>query len=422
MFFGGVNGFNAFFPEQIVDNLYPPPVVITVLSIFNEVVNTNLLPNERIEVTHGENFLSFDFATLDYNNPKKNQYAYMMEGVDEDWVYIGNRRHTDYPDLRPGDYTFRVIGSNNDGVWNEVGASVAITIRPPIWQTSWFISLLLVALVGAGYGAYRLRVRSLEQRGRELEAEVAARTSELRETNLQLEQAMLERERAEQALAQKAAEAAVIEERNRLARDLHDSVTQSIYSSTLLAEAGQRLASKGENERLRNTFQRLGQITQQALKEMRLLVYELRPPLLDEVGLVGALQGRLDAVERRAGVDARLIVGDDFLAQPTCEAALFFIAQEALNNALKHAAPSKVEVHLDIVGEGDQQACRLIVCDDGLGFEIEEVEGKGGLGLVSMRERVEVLGGMFELSSSPGMGTEIRVTIPDARKVHQWEG
>jgi signal transduction histidine kinase len=118
---------------------------------------------------------------------------------------------------------------------------------------------------------------------------------------------MVERQRAEEALAQKAAEAAVIAERNRLARELHDSVTQSLYSSTLLAEAGQRLAGTGDLERTQGYLSRLGEITQGALKEMRLLVHELRPLALQKEGLVGALQQRLDAVERRAGVDARLV-------------------------------------------------------------------------------------------------------------------
>ncbi|MHA2429375.1 MAG: sensor histidine kinase [Candidatus Hermodarchaeia archaeon] len=229
---------------------------------------------------------------------------------------------------------------------------------------------------------------------------------------MQLEQEIAERERAEQALAEQAAETAVIEERNRLARDLHDSVTQSIYSSTLIAEAGKRVAAQEKSERTESTFQRLGEITQRALKEMRLLVYELRPMALGEVGLVRALQGRLDAVERRAGVDARLIVGEDFNIGGDCEGALYYITQEALNNALKHGSPTKVKVRLGMVSKDDRDYCMLTVVDDGIGFEYEAVKGEGGLGLVSMQERVEHLGGVFELTSSPGEGTEIRVMLP----------
>jgi signal transduction histidine kinase/ligand-binding sensor domain-containing protein len=402
MFFGGVNGFNAFFPEQILDNPYPPPVVITTLSIFNKVVSTNLLPNERIELTHEDNFLSFDFAALDYNNPEQNQYAYKMVGVDEDWVYIGNRRHTDYPNLRPGNYIFKVIGSNSDGVWNRDGISVNIDIKPPFWETWWFRGILLLTLCGGAFGAYRLRIRSVEIRSKELEKQVEERTDEL-------QQEVKQRLQAEEALRKSETEKAVAAERSRLARDLHDSVTQSIYSSTLMAEAGQRHAAGGDVEQARTTFRRLGQITQQALKEMRLLVYELRPLALEQVGLVAALQGRLDAVERRAGIDARLVVDERLMIDPDCEAALYYLAHEALNNALKHASPERVEVRIEM---HEPSNCHLKIHDDGIGFDPVQAEESGGMGLVSMRERVAGLNGTFVLKSAPGEGTTITITLP----------
>jgi signal transduction histidine kinase/streptogramin lyase len=405
LFFGGVNGFNAFFPEQIVDNPYPPPVVITALSIFNEVVSTNLLSHERIELTHEDNFLSFDFATLDYNNPEQNQYAYKMEGVDEDWVYIDNRRHTDYPNLRPGNYIFRVIGSNSDGVWNEDGISVHINIKPPFWETWWFRGILLLALSGVVFGAYRLRIRSVETRSRELEKQVEERTTEL-------QQEVKQRLQAEEALRRSETEKAIVSERRRLARDLHDSVTQSIYSSTLLAEAGQRVVESGDIERTKSYLSRLGDITQQALKEMRLLVYELRPLALREVGLVEALKARLDAVERRAGVDARFIVETEPELPANVEEALYHIAQEALNNVLKHATPTIVEMRIRLQGEPSEQNVMLEVVDDGKGFDPETLVDEGGLGLISMRERAEKLGGWIEIRSALGEGTVIKVKLP----------
>ncbi|NIV37696.1 MAG: hypothetical protein GWN58_52255, partial [Anaerolineae bacterium] len=133
-------------------------------------------PGEQIDLTHRENFLSFDYAALDLSNSEKNQYAFRLEGVDEDWVQAGTRRHADYPNLRPGDYVFRVKGSNSDGVWNEEGTSVRITIKPPFWATWWFRGILLLALVGGAVVAYRLRVRSVEARSRELEVQVTERT------------------------------------------------------------------------------------------------------------------------------------------------------------------------------------------------------------------------------------------------------
>ncbi len=207
-------------------------------------------------------------------------------------------------------------------------------------------------------------------------------------------------------LYKQAEQLAVVRERERLARELHDSVTQSLYSLTLLAEAGRQLAQHGDLERVEEYLERLGEIGQQALKEMRLLVYQLRPLVLKREGLVGALQQRLDAVEKRAGVDARLLTEGEVELPAQVEEELYRIAQEALNNALKHAAATCVTVC--IRAEGDQ--VELEVRDDGRGFDPVTVGNEGGMGLVSMRERTEKLGGTLVILSTPGEGTRVRVT------------
>jgi len=212
-------------------------------------------------------------------------------------------------------------------------------------------------------------------------------------------------------LHQQARQAAVVEERARLARELHDSVTQALFSMTLLAEAGQRLARAGEIERVQAYLRRLGEASQQSLKEMRLLVYELRPLALEEVGLVGALQHRLDAVEVRAGVEARLLVDGPVEVPAAVEEDLYRIAEQALNNALKHASASTVTARI----QSDQERLVLEVADDGCGFDPEAAMRRGGQGLVSMRERAARMGGQLTVRSAPGEGTCIRVEI-DRRK------
>ena len=146
MIYGSAEGVYAFYPEQIRDNPHVPPIVITAINLFNETKRRGLLPDEQIQLTYRENFVSFEFAALDYTIPEKNEYAYMMEGLNRDWVYAGTRRHADYPNLQPGDYVFRVKGSNNDGVWNEQGVAVRITITPPFWEAWWFRGLITLAL------------------------------------------------------------------------------------------------------------------------------------------------------------------------------------------------------------------------------------------------------------------------------------
>jgi len=233
--------------------------------------------------------------------------------------------------------------------------------------------------------------------------EAEASNEKLRRQQLELQAA----HRQLQIYTAQAEELAVLQERNRLARELHDSVTQSLHSSTMLAEAGQRLAGSGDIERARGYLIRLGEISQQALKEMRLLVYELRPLALSGVGLVGALQQRLDAVERRSGVDVTLSIKEEIELPASIEEELYRIAMEALNNALKHANPTRVTVILHKEEKDGSPCIELAVIDDGIGFDTDMKDGEGGLGLVGMKERIEKLGGELTILSAPGEGTQV---------------
>jgi signal transduction histidine kinase len=237
------------------------------------------------------------------------------------------------------------------------------------------------------------------------EAEKARKESELQQIELQSAHRQL------QTYTARAEELAVLQERNRLARDLHDSVTQSLHSTTMLAEAGQRLAGIGDIERARGYLLRISEISQQALKEMRLLVYELRPSALSDVGLVGALQQRLDAVERRAGVDAELHVEGKFEIPNRIEEELFRIATEALNNALKHADPTQVIVSLSVNQANSDPCLEIMIEDDGRGFDLEQTMDEGGMGLISMKERIEGLGGEIDIRSILGQGTCVRACV-----------
>ena len=206
-------------------------------------------------------------------------------------------------------------------------------------------------------------------------------------------------------LRQQAEHAAVIEERERLARELHDSVTQSLYSLTLFAEAGENLLETGDLAAVKHNLARMGETAQQALKEMRLLVYELRPLDLEHEGLIGALHQRLSAVESRVNIRARLVAETLIELPAPVEEELYRIAQEALNNALKHAAASSVTIYLRT--EGD--VVELEVVDDGQGFNPNQVGQTGGMGLDTMQQRVEKLGGSLDILSTPTEGTKVKV-------------
>jgi PAS domain S-box-containing protein len=171
MFFGGPNGLNSFYPDQIKDNPFVPPVVITGFKIFNKPVKikNGISGKKEISLSYKDNYFSFDFVALNYRGTENNQYAYMLEGFDKDWVYCGTRHTVGYTNIRGGSYVFRVRGANNDGLWNTKGASVKITIRPPLWERWWFRVFMGLAVIAFVFFLYRYRVYRIRNRSRQLE-------------------------------------------------------------------------------------------------------------------------------------------------------------------------------------------------------------------------------------------------------------
>lgn len=211
---------------------------------------------------------------------------------------------------------------------------------------------------------------------------------------------------------------AVLEERHRLARELHDSVTQSLYSVVLFTEGWRRTLNGGIDSQVEEYLSRIGEITQQSLKEMRLLIHELRPPALGEVGLVGALQKRLDAVEGRVGIDARVFMDDFVELAPSQEEDLYRIANEALNNTLKHGHATRVVVRIWT----KESEVNLEVTDNGVGFDMSQAKKCGGMGLAFMGERAKNLGGMLSIRSAPRAGAVVRVSVPLTRTAATRQG
>jgi signal transduction histidine kinase len=209
-------------------------------------------------------------------------------------------------------------------------------------------------------------------------------------------------------LRQRAQRANLLEERQRLARDLHDSVTQALYSVLLLADASRESAEGGDLAQTRRHVTDLAEIAHQALKEMRLLIHDLRPQALEREGLVEALRQRLKAVENRAGVRSELVTDGNLELPVEAKINLYRIAEEALNNILKHSGATQVSMTL---GARGNSLC-LEIKDNGIGFDAELAAGQAGIGLASMRERADQLGGRLEIYSQPGSGTHIRLSLP----------
>jgi signal transduction histidine kinase len=209
-----------------------------------------------------------------------------------------------------------------------------------------------------------------------------------------------------QRLRRHAEATAVIEERQRLARDLHDSVTQSLYSLSLFSRAGREAAEDGDTVRLQFSLAELERNTLHALREMRLLLYELRPADLEQEGLTRAIQLRLNTVERRVGLQLEVQLDELPPLPPSTEVELYHIIVEVLNNVVKHAAASRLTLYLS-QKEGQ---LRLQISDDGSGFD--PAHTSGGLGLRNIRDRVARLHGELAIASAPGRGTRLEATIP----------
>ncbi|MCP4216271.1 MAG: diguanylate cyclase [bacterium] len=195
MYFGGINGFNAFFPDRLRDNDIIPPIVLTDFQVFTQSaafgpdlrLTKHINEVSRIVLSHRDYVFSLEFASLDYHIPAKNRYAYMLEGFEDDWNYCGKRRFATYTNLDPGDYVFKVKGTNNDGIWNKNGISIKVRIVPPFWKTHWFRLAMVVFLSGIVFFIYKLRVRNIQQQRVKLQQLVDKRTEELRAANNQLE-------------------------------------------------------------------------------------------------------------------------------------------------------------------------------------------------------------------------------------------
>jgi signal transduction histidine kinase len=210
-------------------------------------------------------------------------------------------------------------------------------------------------------------------------------------------------------LFERSRELSVVEERNRLARDLHDSVTQTLFSVALNADAALTMLSRNQ-EGVQPQLVKVRDLAREALQEMRSLIFELRPAELETDGLVATLRKHIDVLQRVRRVDVELTVRGERRLAPDVEQGLFRIAQEALNNALKHAQASRIDVDIDL-----ERGARLCVADDGAGFDTGSMEARSKrLGLTSMRERAEAIDARISIESAPGAGTRVRIEAPHA--------
>ena len=388
MYFGASNGLNVLRPENISDSKYVPPVALTSLTIDGKPIHADTPPEaiQSITLQAPQNSFEFEFVALGYTASERNQYAYKLENFDEDWRYLGAKYDGRYTNLPGGAYTLLLKASNSDGVWNDEPLAIAVTVIPPFWETTQFrLSLgLLVGLLVLG--VYRLRIRQAENRTRELEGLVQARTSEM------------------EKLFERTKELAVVEERNRLARDLHDSAKQKAFAA--LAQLGTVNGLPQNSPAARRHLLEAENLIAEVIQELTFLIQEMYPAALMEKGLPTTVREYAFEWKNRNDIATDVRIESERPLDLKVEQAIYRVIQEGLANVARHSQATRVDVEL--VYRPD--CIEVVIADNGRGFDSQS--SLGGLGLRSMRERVESVAGKIKFESQSGQGSKITLSVP----------
>lgn len=431
MFFGGVNGLTVFHPDSIHDNLTIPPVVITDFRLFNEEVSIghdsplreSISGARMVHLTYDQNSFSFEFASLDYTAPAKNQYAYKFEDIDKDWVQSSTRRFVSYANCPPGTYVFHVKASNNDRIWNEQGASVLVIITPPWWSTTWaYIGYVLVLgtvlLSGFRYEGNRQRLKH-EARLRSVEAE------KLKEIN-QLKSRFFA----------------------NLSHEFRTPLSLILGPTEQLESTEREISRKEQLGLIRRNAERLLRMVNQLLQFARIEsgTIKLHVSLQPIPPLLWRIVSSFSTAAVKKGIALNVEIEPDAFQGFVDAEKVEHIVENLLSNAMKYTnSGGTIGLHARRIGTN----LTIVVADSGVGIEQEhlahvfdrfyrvdashQTEGTG-IGLSLTKELVELHHGSIRLTSDKGRGTTVAVTLPlsayaeseigqppDVAKVHRAE-
>ena len=384
MFFGSYTGLIAFFPKQVIDHSFAPPVVFTDFRLFGELVPTGKGPLREpmwsakfIELPWNSIF-AFDFSALSYIDPARTRYRYRLVGLESKWNETdSNRRVAAYTTLPAGLYTLQVQARTNRGDWTAGGASLIIRILPPWYGTWWFWSMTALALVASLWSIYRIRLHRLAQ-----------------EFNVQLE------------------------ERARIARELHDTLLQSFQASLIQMQAARNVLAR-RPEKAEQSLDKAITTAAGAVAEGRNAIQNLRAQpavggdLEQLLTAAGQELAHSEEAEENPPIFRLTVEGERRDLEPLLQDEVYRIARELLRNAFRHAQAGRIEAEIRY----ESRQLRLHVRDDGKGIDAEVLSSGGRAGhwgLTGMRERVDRFGGQLEFWSEAGAGTEAVLTVPAA--------
>jgi len=436
LFFGAIDGLISFHPDSLTDNKFIPPVAITSFEKENNGIRQKLnIYTGEIDLSHKDYSFTIEFSSLDFTNPSKNRYSYKMEGISDHWIEIGTRRFVPFTNLPQGGYTFHVQGTNNDGVWNHVGASIQITIHPPWWRSKYAYAGYALALIVLIILIIRLREQNLVKEKRILEEKIVERTTEIARKNISLEEQKEEIETTNEELMKQKDE---LNELNAmkdtffsiLAHDLKNPFS-SLYSLSGLVL--QNFQNMDEDEQL---------TALEKIKDSSKLIYNLLNNLLtwsqSQRGDINYQPGRFlltnmvnssinlhkvsaetKGVWINSGVSGELYAFGD-------REMISTVLRNLINNAVKYSHKGGV-IEVNVTEKDDM--LEVVVSDQGVGISMENTEKifridakvkspgthgeKGtGLGLILCKDFVEINKGQIWCESEEGSGSTFHFTIP----------
>jgi ligand-binding sensor domain-containing protein/signal transduction histidine kinase len=373
MFFGGINGLNCFFPDSVKDNLRVPPIVISAVKKFDEIVGREV---DEIELSYQDNFFSIEFAALDYANPAKNEHAYKLEGFDKEWIYSETERSVSYTNLNPGKYIFRAKGTNSDGIWNEHGAELTIIIHPPFWKTWWFRfaaagTLILLLMLAHDYRVKQKLSRLLE-----------------------IEQVR----KAENELLRK-----------QVADDFHDEFGQKLTNIALFAELSKRNLDNASPRAIAH-LSKISDTAKSLSEAMRDFIWTLDRNKDSLYTVAERLKDYGEALFSKTGIDFEVKGLCEELEQISLsmdwKRHLVQIFKAGMQNSLKDSGCKNVT--LEIAPNG--QSLEIYLVDDGKGFGNDDAVA--GPDWRYIKKRADKIRGRLNIFASPGRGTKIQFIGP----------
>lgn len=374
LWFPTIKGVVVIDPRKV--NQKPPLVSLEQVLLGGEAQPTG----QAIQIKPGQENLEIQYTALSWNRAPQIKFKYQMEGLDQEWVDSGTRRTAYYAYLPPGEYTFKVIADNGDGVWSTQGQSLRVIVLPPFYRTWWFSVLIALSVSGLILLIFKVR----------LDQEKQERT-------------------AQEAFSRKLL-ASQEQERQRIANELHDSLGQSlliIKNRVMLAQS-----DIDEKEIVAEQLDELSHSTSSAIEECREIAYNLRPYQLNRFGLSKSLSGIFARINEVTSIKAVTDIDpiDDLLTDEA-QINIYRIVQECVNNIIKH---SRATSALLAIKRNDSEIS-LLIHDNGSGFmnghNGTNGNKRGGFGLIGIAERVKILGGSYEIDSASGTNIRIRIGV-----------